>query len=120
MNHLNFLISMPGGGEWILLVLIVIPLYFLPAIVANSRRHPNSGPILVINLLLDWTFLGWVGALVWALSSTGVQSATVIVNNSPLPCSQEPPSETPEAPSRSKCPRRLLRIMQLIRIKSIN
>jgi hypothetical protein len=101
MSYLTFLISMPGGSEWILLLLIVIPLYFLPAIVANNRKHPNSGPILVINLLLGWTFLGWVGALVWALSSTGIQGPTVVVNNAPHSYAQENPSEAPAASTRS-------------------
>ena len=103
MTYNTFLIAMPGGSEWVLLLLMLaaIPLYFLPAIVANSRKHSNSGPILVINLLLGWTFLGWVGALVWALSSTGVQGPTVVVNNASLPYFQESPSEAPEAPPRS-------------------
>jgi len=25
--------------------------------------------ILVLNLLLGWTFLGWVGALIWSLTA---------------------------------------------------
>ena len=103
MKYNTFLIAMPGGSEWflLLLMLIAIPLYFLPAIIANSRKHHNSGPILVINLLLGWTFLGWVGALVWALSFTGFKGPTVVVNNASLPYSQESPSEVSEASPRS-------------------
>jgi hypothetical protein len=34
--------------------------------VAASRKHNNEGAIFVLNLLLGWTFLGWVIALIWA------------------------------------------------------
>ena len=39
-------------------------LYFLPAIVASKKR--NYTAILILNLLLGWTLIGWVIALVWA------------------------------------------------------
>ncbi|MBI4531453.1 MAG: superinfection immunity protein [Candidatus Latescibacteria bacterium] len=41
-------------------------MYFIPAFVANERKHHNTTPILLLNLFLGWTFLGWVGALIWA------------------------------------------------------
>src|SRR5580698_1838338 len=49
--------------SWVLL-LAIVGFYFLPTIVAG--RHPNSSAIFVLNLLLGWTFVGWVIALVWA------------------------------------------------------
>lgn len=48
------------------LLLILLGLYLLPSFVASSRRHRNANAIIVLNLLLGWTFLGWVAALVWA------------------------------------------------------
>jgi hypothetical protein len=42
--------------------------YFIPAMVAARRGHPNRTAIRVLNLLAGWTFLGWVVALVWAYS----------------------------------------------------
>ena len=39
-------------------------LYFLPAFVARHKR--NAKAILVLNLFLGWTLIGWVIALVWA------------------------------------------------------
>jgi hypothetical protein len=42
-------------------------LYFLPAIVAFARSKRDAVSILVLNLLLGWTAIGWVIALVWAL-----------------------------------------------------
>jgi hypothetical protein len=53
-------------GRLFLLVVVAIPFYFLPAIVAMVRRHHNEMAIDVLNLLLGWTILGWIAALVWA------------------------------------------------------
>jgi hypothetical protein len=40
-------------------------IYFIPAIVAGMRNRAGM-PVFLLNLLLGWTFLGWVVALVWA------------------------------------------------------
>ena len=42
-------------------------MYFLPSIVAFARSKRDAGAILVLNLFLGWTAIGWVIALVWAL-----------------------------------------------------
>jgi len=52
----------------IILLLIGIPIYFFPSLVAHSRKHPNLTSLFVLNLLLGWTILGWVGTLAWAYS----------------------------------------------------
>jgi len=39
-------------------------LYFFPAFVGRNKR--NAKAILVLNLFLGWTLIGWVIALVWA------------------------------------------------------
>jgi hypothetical protein len=44
--------------------------YFAPAIIAAARHHHNLGSIIVINLLLGWTFIGWVVALAMSVSAT--------------------------------------------------
>ena len=57
-------------GPWELLILsIVLPIYFVPTIVAIVRKVKNLAAIIVLNVLLGWTFLGWVGSLVWALAA---------------------------------------------------
>jgi hypothetical protein len=43
--------------------------YFLPAVVAFLRRHHKRSAILVLNLLLGWTCIGWIIALVWACTA---------------------------------------------------
>lgn len=50
----------------VLIIACVLPFYFLPTIVAASRGNRKLGSIFVLNLLLGWTLLGWVAALVWA------------------------------------------------------
>lgn len=42
-------------------------MYFLPSIIAFARSKRDSASIFVLNLLLGWTAIGWVIALVWAL-----------------------------------------------------
>ena len=44
-------------------------LYFAPAIIAGWRHHHQAASITVLNLLLGWTILGWIIALIWAFSA---------------------------------------------------
>ena len=48
---------------------VFVAVYVLPAIVASKRRHRHRRTILVINLLLGWTTIGWIVAMVWAFTS---------------------------------------------------
>jgi hypothetical protein len=41
--------------------------YFLPTLLGMNKR--NAGAIFALNLLLGWTLVGWVVALVWALAT---------------------------------------------------
>jgi uncharacterized membrane protein YqaE (UPF0057 family) len=41
--------------------------YFLPSI-ASVRGHLSAGAIVVLNLLLGWTLLGWIIAMVWSMT----------------------------------------------------
>jgi T4 superinfection immunity protein/SH3 domain-containing protein len=52
----------------VLVLLILLVLYFLPTIVAAASNKRKTGAIFVLNLLLGWTLLGWVGSLVWAVA----------------------------------------------------
>ena len=52
----------------ILGVLVGMVVYFVPCLVASRREHKNAMPIFILNLLLGWTFIGWVGAMVWAMT----------------------------------------------------
>lgn len=67
------------------IILILILPYWIPTVIAFLRHHPSKGAILATNLLLGWTFVGWVVSLVWALSDNsprgGTQMQTIVVNN---------------------------------------
>jgi hypothetical protein len=49
------------------LLIVVIGLYLIPTIVAVIRKVPNVGSVVVINLLLGWSLIGWVVALAMAV-----------------------------------------------------
>ncbi len=54
-----------------LVLLIVFGLiYLLPGIVAAMRNHNNWLAIQVLNVLLGWTLIGWVVAMVWAFTAS--------------------------------------------------
>jgi hypothetical protein len=52
----------------LLLILVGFCVYFLPGINACMRHHRNESAITALNLLLGWTLLGWVIALVWSFT----------------------------------------------------
>jgi len=47
---------------------ISLVIYFLPTIVAIIRKNNSTLAIFILNLLLGWSFIAWVIALVWAFS----------------------------------------------------
>lgn len=73
ISGLASVISLAGGGG-----VGAIPMGFLifaggvaylfPTLIATEREHDNITPILILNLLLGWLLIPWIGALVWAFS----------------------------------------------------
>ncbi|MCX6005136.1 MAG: superinfection immunity protein [Chloroflexi bacterium] len=47
--------------------LIGLALYFLPTIIAIVRKKSNLLLILLLNIFLGWTLVGWIIALVLAV-----------------------------------------------------
>lgn len=43
--------------------------YMIPSIIASLRKHHNAFAIFLTNLLLGWTVIGWVVALIWAFTA---------------------------------------------------
>ena len=66
----------------ILLIAVAAGFYFIPTIVAAAKKSKRASAVAVLNLLLGWTLIGWVVALVWAVAE---------------------PEETPNQP-KVKCP----------------
>lgn len=56
-----------GGGAVYDLCAGIIA-YLAPLWVALARGHPESAAIAALNLLLGWTVMGWLAAMVWAFS----------------------------------------------------
>lgn len=82
-----------GAAVGIMLLLLISALmYFIPTIVAGIRKVPNIGSVIVINLFLGWTLIGWVVALAMAARSQPPQMGQVIVNPGSAP--PPPPSDT--------------------------
>ena len=51
------------GTAGMYFALLTMMLYFLPFFAAWGKR--NWGTIFLLNLLLGWTLIGWIVALVW-------------------------------------------------------
>jgi Superinfection immunity protein len=50
-------------------LLLLLAVYFIPALVASTRRHRQQLAIVVLNVLAGWTLIGWVVAFVWACTA---------------------------------------------------
>ena len=59
----------------ILLCVIVAGLYLIPSIIAVKKNHLDTTAIIIINIFLGWSFVGWVVALVWSVKEP---SATIV------------------------------------------
>ncbi len=51
---------------WLYVVSAVV-VYCIPSYIAHERRDPHFKAILLVNLLLGWTIIGWFAALIMAL-----------------------------------------------------
>ena len=90
---------MVGGGNFVggfsiiftllllFLGIIGLVIYFIPTVIALKRNHINKVPIILVNILLGWSFIGWIVALIWACSNS---DKPVIINNTmPIPPGSE-------------------------------
>ena len=57
------------GGLMCFCGVVALFVYFAPTVLACYRNHPNSVPIIVVNLFLGWLLVGWVVALAWACTA---------------------------------------------------
>jgi len=82
----------------LLLIAVSLFIYFIPYIVATQNKKQNAGAIGALNFFLGWTLVGWVVALVWAMSKDAnvPQPAPPVMATYPAP-----PLATP---AQEKCP----------------
>lgn len=52
----------------ILFVAMALGLYFLPAIIAARKKHPNKIAIFLCNLFFGGSGVGWIICLIWAIT----------------------------------------------------
>ena len=67
-----------GSIGMIIFLAVAVAIYFIPNFVATARKHPNANAIFALNLLLGWTVIGWVGALVWSLMAVKPKEDTTV------------------------------------------
>ncbi|MGY6533304.1 superinfection immunity protein [Glycocaulis sp.] len=51
-----------------ILILLLVG-HFIPTIIALARGHHDGFAIFLTNLLLGWTVIGWVIALIWSVTA---------------------------------------------------
>jgi hypothetical protein len=74
--------------------------YFVPGMVAYAKHHSRPHVVLLFNLLIGWTLIGWVMTLVWALANPerGIKPAPMGSQLGPGGHGPaEPPPEPPQA-----------------------
>jgi len=59
-------VNVPEIPNW-LIVAALLAWYFLPSVIAVGKKR-NAFAIFILNLLLGWTVLGWIIALIWSLT----------------------------------------------------
>jgi hypothetical protein len=62
MTHLLPAFFLSFFGFWFVM-------YFLPSILAFARGKRDTAAIVLLNIFLGWTMIGWVVALVWAVKT---------------------------------------------------
>ena len=59
-------------------IFLGILVYFLPAINGYTRKHPKRDLILLVDLLLGWSLIGWLIALIWSYSGPNYSKVKII------------------------------------------
>src|ERR687891_492371 len=70
----------------IVIVLLAISFYFLPSMIASIRHSEHGAGIFWVNFLFGWTVLGWIAALIWAVTEK-VEDRAITVSR--LPAEQQ-------------------------------
>jgi hypothetical protein len=54
---------------WTAIILyLAVAFYLLPTLITEIRSAEHATAIFLVNLVLEWTVLGWLGALIWAVT----------------------------------------------------
>lgn len=69
--------NLMNSGPWELMIIMLVLfqfIYYIPVMIAMSKKRPDTLKIFIINLLVGWTFFGWVIILVWVLITNSRQA----------------------------------------------
>ncbi len=67
ISGLALFVGVVGQSFWAgIFTFFFLIVYLTPTIVARGRSAPDLGSVIVINLLLGWTLIGWIVALAMA------------------------------------------------------
>ncbi len=58
------------SGIFLIIIFLAVGGYLLPTLVATSRGTKSFWGVLILNIFLGWTLLGWLIAFVWAFGRT--------------------------------------------------
>lgn len=81
-----------------------IACYFLPTIIGAARHKANLVGIFLVNFFLGWSVIGWVVALVWAVSTERVDQYRAPQAWTPQPAGPMPPPPPPPQARSRFCP----------------
>lgn len=62
----------------LLILAVSIGVYLIPTFVACKKKHPYTVGIVLIDIFLGWSLIGWVGALVWACCVPNQKQSVVV------------------------------------------
>lgn len=60
---------------WILIILVGLFFYFIPTF--NAYGRPQFQGVIVLNILLGWTLIGWVVAFIWSFSNSSPKAEVI-------------------------------------------
>lgn len=67
--------------ESAIFIALLCGIYLIPTIIAATRGHASAWGIFALNLLLGWTGLIWIIALVWSLANKGTATQQMVIVN---------------------------------------
>src|SRR5689334_246514 len=78
--------------EAVIVICLIVAIgffYFIPSLEARRRRVSHRDAIFVLNLLLGWSLLGWVAALIWAMTDHTTEGVATTERRSACPLCSE-------------------------------
>jgi hypothetical protein len=55
-----------GNTISVIVLLLIALIYMLPTLIAFGREHLRRYDIIVVNILVGWTLIGWIVVFLWA------------------------------------------------------